>query len=245
MGFVAALHFLTTIPIGTRRQFSDAQLSASLAYYPLVGALLGALLGLISGALGWLFGPLVVAALTLLAWVLLTGALLLDGFMDACDGLFSHRSTEERLRIMRDVHTGAWGVVGVVLLLLAKFAALTTVLERANAPGALLLAPALARWAMSMSVVLFPYGRPDGWAKSLKQQAGRRQLLLATLGALSVVLLVQAPSGLAALVLAFGAMLLIARFALDRLPGLTGDVYGMIAEVVEVVVLLWFAQARL
>jgi adenosylcobinamide-GDP ribazoletransferase len=173
--------------------------------------------------------------------VLLTGALHLDGFMDACDGLFSHRSTEERLRIMRDVHVGAWGVIGVVLLLLVKAAALTTMPAHANVTSALLLAPMLARWAISASVILFPYGRAEGWGKTLKQNAGHRQLLLATISALTIALLVSVTSGLMALLLAFGAMLLIARFALDRLAGLTGDVYGMIAEIVEVVVLLVFA----
>lgn len=241
MSFLVALHFLTTIPVALRRIFSPAQLGASLAYYPLVGALLGVLLASISAALGWLFDAPIVAALTLLAWVLLTGALHLDGLMDACDGLFSHRSTDERLRIMRDVHVGAWGVIGVVLLLLLKYAALTALLAHTNATSALLLAPTLARWAMSASVVLFPYGRTEGWGGTLKANAGRKQLLLATIGALTITLLVQPAWGLAAVVLAFGTMLLIARFALDRLPGLTGDVYGMTAEISEVVVLLVFA----
>ena len=240
MGFLAALHFLTTVPAATRRHFSDAQLGASLAYYPLVGALLGVVLAIVARLLAVVFEHSMVTALTVLAWVLLTGGLHLDGFMDACDGLFAHRSTEERLRVMRDVHVGAWGVIGVVLLLLLKVAALTTLLERANATGALLLAPTLARWAMCVSVGAFPYGRAEGWGKTLKENASPRAVWLATLSTLVIAGLVQPLMGLLSLGLAVGTMLLVTRFALDRLPGLTGDVYGMIAEISEVVVLVAF-----
>src|SRR5438309_4880530 len=132
MGFLAALHFLTTVPAATRRHFSDAQLGASLAYYPLVGALLGVVLAIVARLLAVVFEHSMVTALTVLAWVLLTGGLHLDGFMDACDGLFAHRSTEERLRVMRDVHVGAWGVFGVGVLPLLEVEALTTRLQRAQ-----------------------------------------------------------------------------------------------------------------
>jgi adenosylcobinamide-GDP ribazoletransferase len=243
MGFLAALHFLTTIPVATRRTFTDAELGASLAYYPLVGAILGAVLVLGAALWNWAFGPGIAAALTLLAWVLLTGGLHLDGFMDACDGLLSHRSAEERLRIMRDSHAGAWGVLGGVLALLVQFAALSQLFTLPDGRwlGALLLAPVLARWAMSVAVVVFPYGRVEGWGQTLHAQAGRRQLVLASVATLAIVVSVQPFIGLVSWVVVLAAALLVARFALDRLPGLTGDVYGMIAVVSESIVLLVFS----
>ena len=95
MGLIAALHFLTAIPIAPRRIFSDAQLGASLAYYPLVGALLGVLLAAAAILFQFIFPAGVAAALILLVWVLLTGGLHHDGLMDACDGLLSHRDAAE------------------------------------------------------------------------------------------------------------------------------------------------------
>ena len=75
MGFLAALHFLTTIPVAARRQFSVAELGASLAYYPLVGALIGVLLTIVAHLLSFAFERSVVAALVLLVEVVLTGGL--------------------------------------------------------------------------------------------------------------------------------------------------------------------------
>jgi adenosylcobinamide-GDP ribazoletransferase len=243
MGFLAALHFLTTIPVASRRTFTDSELGASLAYYPLVGALVGALLALGAALWCWAFGAGIAAALTLVTWVLLTGGLHLDGFMDACDGLLSHRSSEERLRIMRDSHVGAWGMLGGVLALLVQFAALAQLFAQPDGRlwGALLLAPVLARWAMSAAVAAFPYGRAEGWGQTLHSQARRRQVVLATLASVAIVAIVQPLIGLVSWVVVLAAILLVARFALDRLPGLTGDVYGMIAVVSETVVLLVFA----
>src|SRR5689334_23380674 len=120
MGFIAALHFLTAMPVASRRMFADTELGASLAYYPLVGAVLGVLLALAATVAQWLFADGVGAALTLLVWILLTGGLHYDGLMDACDGLLSHRASEERMLIMRDVHVGAWGVLGGGLALLIQ-----------------------------------------------------------------------------------------------------------------------------
>jgi adenosylcobinamide-GDP ribazoletransferase len=247
MGFLAALHFLTTVPVATRRTFTDSELGASLAYYPLVGALLGVLLALGAALYGWVFGAGIAAALTLITWVLLTGGLHLDGFMDACDGLLSHRSTEERLRIMRDSHIGAWGMLGGVLVLLLQFAALAQLFAQPDGwlRGALLLAPVLGRWAMSVAVTAFPYGRAEGWGQTLHAQAGRRQVVLAsvaTLAIVAIVAIVQPLIGLASWLVVLAAALMVARFALDRLPGLTGDVYGMICVVSETVVLLVFAM---
>ena len=218
MGFLAALHFLTTIPVATHRTFTDSELGESLAYYPLVGALLGALLALGAALWVWAFGAGIAAALTLVTWVLLTGGLHLDGFMDACDGLLSHRSTAERLRIMRDSHVGAWGLLGGVLALLVQFAALAQLFAQQDGrlPAALLLAPVLARWAMSAAVVAFPYGRAEGWGQTLHAQAGRRQLVLASIATLAIVVIVQPFIGVMSWVVVLSATLLVARFALDR-----------------------------
>ena len=95
--------------------------------------------------------------------------------------------------------------------------------------------------SLSVSVAAFPYGRAEGWGKTLKENAGHRQVWLATGSALVIAWLSGGVLGLLGLGLALTTMLLITRFALDRLPGLTGDVYGMIAEVGEAVVLLALA----
>ncbi|HKI34071.1 MAG TPA: adenosylcobinamide-GDP ribazoletransferase [Gemmataceae bacterium] len=241
LGLAAAVQFLTVLPL-VRRPFSPKELGRSVGWFPLVGALLGGLLAGLDWLLGLAFPPGVTAALVLAAWVLVTGALHLDGFLDSCDGLFGGHTPEARLRIMRDERAGAFAVIGGILLLLLKYAALAGNPERL---AALVLAPVVGRWGMAVAVVGFPYGRPEGLGRAMKDHARWPQALLASLFAGTVVagIAVVVPGGwraLLAIPLAAGMTWIGGRFVLRRLPGLTGDVYGALCELLEVATLLLF-----
>ena len=60
----------------------------------------------------------------LAAWVVLTGALHLDGFLDAADGLLGGFTPERRLEIMRDERRGAYALAGGILLMLLQYSTL-------------------------------------------------------------------------------------------------------------------------
>jgi len=235
---LAALQFLTIMPPLVRRPFTPVELGRAVGYFPLVGTLLGGVLVGLSWGLAFVSPTGVAAALVLAVWTILTGALHFDGFVDACDGLFGGQDPEARLRILRDERVGAFALAGGVLLLLTKFAALAAIPHRASA---LLLAPTLGRWAMTLAVVGFPYARPEGLGRTMKEHAGWRQVALATGLTLATAWLGGSWWGLMAMMGVGGATWLAARFTLSRLPGLTGDIYGAICEMVEAFVLLWFA----
>jgi adenosylcobinamide-GDP ribazoletransferase len=243
-GLATALQFLTVMPPLVRRLFTAEELGRSVGYYPLVGGLLGLLLAMLDWGLAHLFTRAVSAALVLAAWVLFTGALHLDGFLDSCDGLLGGHTAEQRLAIMRDERVGAFGLAGGVLLLLVKYAALTAIPASGGMvprPVALILAPVLGRWGMALAVWAFPYGRVEGLGHTIKAHTGRRELFLATAIALGSALLAAGWIGAVAMILATAVVGGVARFALVRLPGLTGDLYGAICEMAEAATLLLFA----
>jgi adenosylcobinamide-GDP ribazoletransferase len=173
--------------------------------------------------------------LILALWVILSGALHLDGFLDTCDGLLGGYTPESRLNIMRDERVGAFALAGGVLLLLTKFTALGAIGDRL---GALLLAPTLGRWGMSLALFAFPYARSQGLGREIKDHTTRREIILASLVALPVAWFAGAWLGL----LAVGATILVvwggSIFIMRRLPGLTGDTYGALNELIEISVLL-------
>jgi adenosylcobinamide-GDP ribazoletransferase len=241
-GVAAAVQFLTVMPSPMRRPFAPGELGQSVGWFPAVGLLIGGLLAGLNGCLERVFPASVTAALLLAAWVLFTGALHLDGFLDSCDGLFGGQSPEARLRIMRDERAGAFAVVGGVLLLLLKYAALAGNPDRL---AALLVAPVVGRWGMAVAVVGFPYGRAEGLGRAMKDHAGRAQVLLATAvtAAVTAGIAVVAAGGWRALLavpLAAAGTWAGGRFVLRRLPGLTGDIYGALCELLEAALLLLF-----
>lgn len=237
LGFTVAVQFLTISPAFIKRRFSPPELGQASGYFPLVGALIGAVLWGASLLLGQIFRASVTAVLVLLIWVLLSGALHLDGFVDSCDGLFGGRTPAARLEIMKDERVGAFGLAGGVFLLLVKYAALSALPGR---PAALLVAPVLGRWGMTLSIFAFPYGRDQGLGKAMKDFTSAWQVALATIMAFGISWLLAAQTGLLACLVAALTTGLVAAFALRRIPGLTGDVYGAINEMVELATLLIF-----
>jgi adenosylcobinamide-GDP ribazoletransferase len=238
----AALQFLTLMPPLVRRPFTPEELGRSVSWFPVVGLLLGGMLAGLNWCLGQVFPSGVTAALVLAVWVLSTGALHLDGFLDSCDGLFGGHTPEARLRIMRDERVGAFAVVGGVLLLLLKYATLSGNPDRL---AALLVAPVAGRWGMTLAVVGFPYGRAEGLGRAMKDHAGREQFFRATAVAGAATLHIgYAMAGSLHALLALPLAAIVAwgggRLVMRRLPGLTGDSYGALCELVEAAVLLLF-----
>lgn len=236
---LAALQFLTIFPPVVRRPFEAAEMGAAVGYFPLVGLGLGAVLAGLSWLLVQFLPASVGAVLVLAVWEILTGAIHLDGFLDSCDGLLGGCTVEHRLRILRDHNIGAYAMSGGVFLILTRYASLLAV---THVSLALLLAPVCGRWAVGVAVWLFPYARPEGLGRTFKDHATRAQAVLASAIALIAVWSLAGDTGLAALFVSGVVGWATGRFALARLPGLTGDVYGAICELSETASLLLLAS---
>jgi adenosylcobinamide-GDP ribazoletransferase len=235
MGFWAALQFLTIFPTPLRHKVTATTSGQSLTYFPLVGLILGAILLGLHYGLTLILPSSVVNALLIIALVILTGAHHLDGFIDTCDGVIAGKSKKGRLAIMSDTNVGAFGIVGAILLLLLKYVSLLSV---SLILPALLLMPTLSRWTMVSIIFVFPYAKSSGMGLAFKQGATWQRLTIATVIALVIAVALLKWWGLvlmAALwLIAFG----IASYFRSRLGGLTGDNYGAINELAEVLVLL-------
>jgi adenosylcobinamide-GDP ribazoletransferase len=245
IALLAAFQFLTIAPPLIHRPFTKQEISGAVSFFPVVGAMLGVILALVDALLAFIAPPTARSALTLTTWVLLTGALHLDGFLDSCDGLLGGGTPDKRLEIMRDERVGAYALAGGILLLLLKFSALLSLTQHWEA---LVLAPTLGRWGMSLAIFAFPYARPDGLGRSMKDGTGWLQIMIATLLTLVTAWYIGQFTGLVLVILAGVTLWIGARFTLRRIPGLTGDVYGALNEVIELVVLLALvvlASARL
>lgn len=237
-GFLAALQILTRLPSPLPRDAGLDDVAASVGWFPAVGAVLGLALVAIDAAARLAFDPVVVNALLVAFLVIVTGAFHLDGLIDSVDGLTAGPDAPARLAAMRLAVVGAPGAVAACIILLADFTALATLAGNVR-PMALFLAPICGRTAILAAYRLYPYGRAEQTLSShLKASATTTSALVGGAFAAAACLAVAGAGGLALLVLSLGVMHAIAAVALGRLPGLTGDVYGAICEVSQLVVLL-------
>ena len=232
-----AMGCLTILPFGPRGSIRDAEFGGSWSWFPIVGLMIGGLLLVVEQISSRIFPPTVVASFILLAWIILTGALHLDGLGDFCDGLAGGRTSEERLRIMKDPHVGAMAVVAIGLVLLIKQGVLSS-LSFQNLSQALLLTPCLGRFAIVAVGTTLPYARSaEGTAAPFVRHANRWALGRAAAVTLVTCILLKGFTGLGLLGISLLAAWIIRGMAKKLLGGVTGDVLGATCEIVEAGVL--------
>ncbi len=235
--FPLALTFLTVFPWFRLDEVTPGDLARSLFWFPWVGALLGVIYWGAGILLIRFFLPPAAAGLLLVLTVLLTRGLHLDGLADTVDGLGGGGTPEARLAIMKDSHLGAFGGISLVLVLLLKFAFLHSVLSLAQVRS-LVLFPLISRWGLVLLAALAPYARPGGGlGQAMTEGANLRLTAKATAVTLLLCFLVGSFAGLVILGLAGLAVWGLSHFFRQQLGGITGDVYGAVTEILEVLVL--------
>ncbi len=237
-----ALQLLTRLPLPDRGAASDRQIGRSLLFYPVVGLLIGALLMLAA----WLTegAPEAVrAALLLLIWTLITGALHLDGLADSADAWIGGYGDRERtLAIMKDPYVGPAGVTVILLVLIAKYAALEALLNQADYV-ALLLVPMLGRAMLLLLLLTTDYVRRNGLASALAAHQPRVASGWVVFGCAIFTLFTTDGAG-GWLLMALGLLFLsLRRMMIQRIRGATGDTLGATVELSEAVGLMVLAAA--
>lgn len=264
--FFIGLQFLTRISIVEQKDWCEKDFADSVRYFPLIGLVLGIIYTAFAALLmsflpqnGILLPHHVVAAILLILPILLTGGLHCDGFMDTMDGLFSGRSRERMLEIMKDSRVGANGVFAFVLLMIFDWSILLDLLQSAWLFPALFAMPIISRLMMVVAISAFPYARPVGMGKAFKDGGTKSVLYGAFFYTLILVffpgvaadflgIIPLDAAGLSSWLLSmtaviFAALLFtifFASYATRHLGGLTGDVYGAITTLTETLVLLSF-----
>jgi adenosylcobinamide-GDP ribazoletransferase len=230
----AAVSFLTVLPVARKVLLDGTDVARGSVLFPVIGAGIGALSGALAWALGDQLPAMVAAAVAVAAGVVVTGALHLDGLADFADG-FGGRTPEDRLRIMRDHTIGTYGASALLLDLLVRVGVLAAL---AGSSDALLVAAAaggLGRAGGPILAAALPYAqdRPGaGEALSTHRSTGRA--VAATVVGVALAAAFVGVDAWAPVVVMVVVLALVGRSALNWLGGVTGDVMGATAELVEI-----------
>jgi adenosylcobinamide-GDP ribazoletransferase len=243
--FLIGLQFLTRIAIVKQNNWTAEDFGKSVRFFPFIGVILGCIYAFLGYVMFFLFPQLhffipehLRAVLLLVIPMLFTGGLHCDGFIDTMDGIFSGRSRERMLEIMKDSRVGANGVTAFIIFVLLEWSILID-LSRTYIIYALFVMPIIARCMMVMGIALFPYARPEGIGKAFADYADKKTLFIAVVTTLVFI----APCGVLAIVSLFITTIFVfcfARYVTRLLGGLTGDVYGALTELSELIVLIVF-----
>ena len=240
---LTAVQYFTRIPMPRWVGHEGAQLSGTTRYFPAIGVAVGAVAAAVFWAASMVFPPVVAVILSLIATALLTGALHEDGLADTLDGLGGGHTRERALEIMKDPRIGAFGALGLMLLLALKIATLSA-LPLTWVVMALIAGHALSRWCAVLLIWRLPYARADSStrARPVVEGVGRADIVVATVFGLAPLavfgLAPLAGYGATALLGALAAVLvtaLLGAWYTRRLGGYTGDTLGATQQITEVV----------
>ncbi|MDR2885026.1 MAG: adenosylcobinamide-GDP ribazoletransferase [Deferribacteraceae bacterium] len=223
----SALSFLTIIRLKGYERFDAKESVYSFAYA-------GILIGIGAAIVHMLLPPVAVV----IYLCVITGFLHLDGLADTFDGLFSHKSKDKMLEIMKDSRIGAMGAVAIVLCLLGKYNAVT------NIESVLIFAaiPAFSRYVMVLMMAFLPYVRQNGTGKAFVGGYDRR-VFMQILPAEIILLVACGFIGFITINLLFVAIFIwLSVWYKKSLGGITGDLLGASGEIMETV--LFIAAAR-
>ena len=236
--FFTALGYFTRLPVPAWVAWSPERLAHAAAWLPLVGWVIGLAGAAALHGLTLVLPASLAVILSMATTIRLTGALHEDGFADGCDGLGGGWDKAQILAIMKDSRIGSYGAIGIVLMLLAKAAALIELAgtSPATAALALLVAHPLSRLAATTVLHALPYARSDDGSKAapVAQRLNRAELAMASaFGLLPALVLLTPLQTLAVLALAALVTLWLARLFVRRLGGHTGDLLGAVQQAAE------------
>ncbi|MGI3184410.1 adenosylcobinamide-GDP ribazoletransferase [Nioella aestuarii] len=234
-----AIGLLTRLPLPGQPDMARG--AASAWAWPLAGLAPALLAGLAI----WLsagFGAGLSAALALAVMAMATGAMHEDGLADTADGLWGGWTAERRLEIMKDSHIGTYGVLALILSVLARWSLLSGLIAADHALPVLLAAAMLSRVPMVALMAWMPPARDGG----LSRAVGQPPLQAAAIGgavALTLALILTGVAALWAALLVVAVAFALGMLAKAKIGGQTGDILGASQQLSEITALAVLAAS--
>jgi len=232
----AAIVFLTRIPIGVGRN-GPPQLSRTVPWFPVVGALIGALVGLAYFALSQVLPASVSAAISVGFGVAVTGAFHIDGLADCADAFAGGTTVERRLEILKDSRLGTYGTSALALVLLIEMAALAA-LDPATGLKSLVSAHAIGRAASVCVMVISRKTVREGLGADYISEISSFRCAAGIFAAVVITTLMNGTQGLLLLVFALPATVLMWAWSHRSIGGVVGDSLGAITQLSQTSVLI-------
>lgn len=234
--FILILQFMTRIPININLKVERENFQKGVAYLPLVGLIIGGIEALVYYLSLRIFSPNIATLFVIIAHLVVTGAIHLDGFGDTIDGLFSGRSKERILEIMKDSRVGTFGALGLIVLILGKFLAIKEMQQNEVIRG-IIIAPVIGRTLMTLLMYKRKYARDkEGLGDLFIGVLERKNFIIALVLGVVITLAIGREKGIILILIMAIITLLFRNYVESKIDGVTGDILGASVELNELLI---------
>jgi len=246
-GILLAFQFFTIIPIQKELPIGRKEVTAMYTALPFIGAIIGLLMYAVSLFMLNLLntGTLLAAVFITLTSIVLTGGLHLDGWADTNDAYFSYRDRKKRLEILDDPRLGAFGTMGLILIIIVKIALFNEILMQGYGHIIpFIVIPFLVRITLNLYFTTTQAAKETGIAHFFKEKMDVKLVFYISLisGLLVLIGVGLLTSNLILPLIIVGVitvlLLLYRSWSVKHFGGISGDLSGALIEGLEVV--LWF-----
>ena len=235
---ICAIQFLTRIPLPIKIEIPEKSFGKSIAFAPLVGAIIGAIMCIMYYLISLSGAVSVAVIMSMATYVVITGALHIDGLGDTFDGLFSNKDKDRMLEIMRDSRMGTNGIVAIFFVLITDIFALSEL----NTPSILTMLfvmPIIGRLGTITSVSFSKYARSSGMGGLFINNCGIFEFLIGLLITIIIGFLAIGFWILPAILICVMFSFVFIKLSKSKIDGMTGDTCGAVCEICQMLFLVF------
>lgn len=236
--FLLFVQFFTRIPINKNLACEKDDFRRGAIFFPVIGVIIGGAQWIIYYFLNKVLPSNVTSVFLVTTFIIMTGALHLDGLGDMCDGFFAFKGGKEKIiEIMKDSRVGTYSVAAIILDILIRYSAYDAVIKN-EISFIIIAAPMISRF---MTVILAYISRPaknNGSGNIFIGNIGKKQILISgliTFGAGYFLI------GLKLIIILICSAVVFTlinnEFCKKKIGGQTGDTLGANNELVEMLML--------
>lgn len=231
------IQFLTRIPVNVSLPCEKDNFRKASIFFPIIGLVVGGIQWGVYKLLEKVLPINVVIIIVLIAGIIITGAIHIDGLGDTCDGFFAFKGNDRIIEIMKDSRIGTYACIAIVMDLLLRYTLLTFVAPKLTA--AIIAAPMISRYSTLLLGLRGKTAKSTGTGNFFIGNVGIIQFIIALVITAGVLSLIMNPIYIAILLIAaLVSAFLFNMFCEKVVGGHTGDTLGANNELVEILTLI-------
>jgi len=232
-------------------EWEEDDLKHNLVFLPLIGVIIAAVTyGLMRLNAVICLPDISMIIICSLIPLIITGGFHMDGYMDVQDAVRSYKSAEEKLKILKDPHIGAFAVIRTIIYVGIWTAALAVVMGTDDMRYAYLYSVTfvISRVICGMTSFLFPHAKKEGMLDQETREMPKSDIIILVLELMAgcvVAIMLNPIAGCACLASAGVFTLYYRHMCMKQFGGVTGDTAGYYISASEEVMLVVIAVIRL